>query len=165
MWRFTRLHVGVGRSPRLLGIPAGTARRSGSIWPVRGRPGSRHRVRGVFADGMTFAHLIEALDGVLRRLGGTPRSWRTDRMATVVYPGTDRLRPEAAAAAKHYGVTIAVCPPLRPQRKGVVEKAIDYVTQSWWRSAPVDAGGGAGRPGPLDGRCFGPSSAWAQHGR
>jgi transposase len=95
------------------------------------------RVRGVFADGMTFAHLIEALDGVLRRLGGTTKSWRTDRMATVVYPGTDRLRPEAAAAAKHYGVTVVVCPANRPQRKGVVEKAIDYVTQSWWRAAPV----------------------------
>ncbi len=95
------------------------------------------RVRGVFADGMTFVHLIEALDGVLRRLGGTTRSWRTDRMATFVYPGTDRLRPEAAAAAKHYGVTVAVCPANRPQRKGVVEKAIDYVTQSWWRAAPV----------------------------
>jgi transposase len=74
------------------------------------------RVRGVFADGQTFAHLIEALDGILRRLGGTARSWRTDRMATVVYPGTDRLRPEGAAAAKHYGVTVAVCPANRPQR-------------------------------------------------
>jgi hypothetical protein len=74
---------------------------------------------------------------VLRRLGGTTKSWRTDRMATVVYSGTDRLRPEAAAAAKHYGVTVAVCPANRPQRKGVVEKAIDYVTQSWWRAAPV----------------------------
>lgn len=95
------------------------------------------RLRGVFCDGQTFAHLVEALDGVLRRLGGTARSWRTDRMATVVYPGTDRLRPEAAAAAKHYGVRVAVCPANRPQRKGVVEKAIQYVTQSWWRSAPV----------------------------
>ena len=64
------------------------------------------------------------MDDVLRRLGGTGKSWRTDRMATVVYPGTDRLRPEAAAAAKHYGVTVAVCPANRPQRKGVVEKAI-----------------------------------------
>ncbi len=95
------------------------------------------RVRGVFADGQTFAHLIEAVDGVLRRFGGTAQSWRTDRMATVVYAGTDRLRPEAAAAAKHYGVTVAVCPANRPQRKGVVEKAIQYVTQSWWRAAPV----------------------------
>ena len=39
--------------------------------------------------------------------------------------------------AKHYGVRITVCPANRPQRKGVVEKAIQYVTQSWWRSAPV----------------------------
>ena len=30
-----------------------------------------------------------------------------------------------------------MCPANRPQRKGVVEKAIQYVTQSWWRSAPV----------------------------
>ena len=60
-------------------------------------------------------------------------------MATIVYPGSDRLRPEAAAMAKHYGVQITVCPANRPQRKGVVEKAIQYVTQSWWRSAPVSS--------------------------
>jgi transposase len=95
------------------------------------------RLRVCFSEGESFPHLAEALDGVLRRLGGTARSWRTDRMATVVYPGTDRLRPEAAAMAKHYGVQVAVCPANRPQRKGVVEKGIQYVTQSWWRAAPV----------------------------
>jgi transposase len=95
------------------------------------------RLRGAFSEGESFPHLAEALDGVLRRLGGTARSWRTDRMATFVYPGTDRLRPEAAALAKHYGVTVAICPERRPQRKGVVERAIEYLTQSWWRSAPV----------------------------
>ncbi len=94
------------------------------------------RLRGVFADGESFPHLVEALDGVLRRLGGTAR-WRTDRMATVVCPGSDRLRPQAAAAAEHYGVTVAVCPANRPQRKGVVEAGIRYLTRSWWRSAPV----------------------------
>jgi hypothetical protein len=95
------------------------------------------RLRGYFSEGESFPHLAEALDGVLRRQGGTTRSWRTDRMATFVDPGSDRLRPEAAAMAKHYGVQVAVCPPRRPQRKGVVEKGIDYLTQSWWRSAPV----------------------------
>ena len=95
------------------------------------------RLRGCFSEGESFPYLAEALDGVLRRLGGTARSWRTDRMATFVYPGTDRLRPEAAALAKHYGIQVTVCPANRPQRKGVVEKAIQYVTQSWWRSAPV----------------------------
>jgi transposase len=95
------------------------------------------KLRGAFSEGESFPYLAEALDGVLRRLGASARSWRTDRMSTVVYPGSDRLRPEAAAMAKHYGVQITVCPANRPQRKGVVEKAIQYVTQSWWRSAPV----------------------------
>jgi hypothetical protein len=38
---------------------------------------------------MTFAHLVEAIDGVLRRLGGMWRAGRTDRMATVVDPESD----------------------------------------------------------------------------
>jgi transposase len=58
-------------------------------------------------------------------------------MATLVEPGSDRLRPEAAELAKHYGVTVTVCPPPRAQRKGVVEAAIRYLARSWWRSARV----------------------------
>lgn len=74
---------------------------------------------------------------MLVALGGTPRVWRTDRMATIVTPGTDRLTVDAAQAAKHYGVEIAVCLPRRAQRKGVVEAAIKYLTRSWWRTAAV----------------------------
>ena len=62
------------------------------------------RCRGVFCEGQTGPHVIESLDGVLRRLGGTTRRWRTDHMAGVVYPGTDRLLAEFVACAKHYGV-------------------------------------------------------------
>jgi transposase len=95
------------------------------------------RIRAVLSDGVDFAHLVSALDGVLRRLGGTTRCWRTDRMATLVEPGTDRLRSEASELAKHYGVTVAICPPRRAQRKGVVEAAIRYLGRSWWRTARV----------------------------
>jgi transposase len=95
------------------------------------------RIRAVLSDGTGFAHLAASLEGVLRRLGGTTRSLRTDRMATLVVPGTDRLRTEAAELAKHYGVTVAVCPPRRAQRKGVVEASIRYVGRSWWRTARV----------------------------
>lgn len=101
------------------------------------------RLRAVIREGMTFAHLVEAIDGVLRQLGGTSRAWRTDRMATVVAPGSDRLTAPFAQVAKHYDVEVWVCPPRRPQRKGVVEAAIKYVTRSWWRSAPVAALGPA----------------------
>ncbi|MGH2976467.1 MAG: Mu transposase domain-containing protein [Solirubrobacterales bacterium] len=95
------------------------------------------RLRGVFSEGQSFAHLAAALDCVLRRLGGTAKAWRTDRMATFVHPGTERLRPEAAALAKHYGAQVAICPAYRPQRKGVVESGIGYLAKSWWRAAPV----------------------------
>ena len=95
------------------------------------------RCRAVICEEMTFAHLVDAIDGVLRRLGGTARAWRTDRMAAVVAPGTDRITAAFAQVAKHYGVEVWVCPPRRPQRKGVVEAAIKYLTRSWWRSAPV----------------------------
>jgi 4-amino-4-deoxy-L-arabinose transferase-like glycosyltransferase len=57
------------------------------------------RCRAVISEGMTFAHLVDAIDGVLRRLGGTARAWRTDRMATVVIPGSDRITAQFAQAA------------------------------------------------------------------
>jgi transposase len=95
------------------------------------------RFRGVFCEQMTFGHLAEAMHRVLVALGGTPQVWRTDRMATIVTPGTDRLTVDAVQAAKHYGVEIAVCPPRRAQRKGVAEGAIKYTTNSWWRSAQI----------------------------
>ncbi len=95
------------------------------------------RVRAVFSEGESFPELAAALDGVLRRLGGTAKSWRVDRMASLVDPGSGRLRAEAAELAKHYGVTVAVCPAYRPQRKGVVEAAVRYVRRSWWRTARV----------------------------
>jgi len=99
--------------------------------------------RGVLAEAETAAHLIEALDALLRRLGGTPRRWRTDRMAGAVDTDTGRLLPIFAATAKHYGVHVDVCPPNRPKRKGVVEAANDYLAQSWWRTAAVGSSGEA----------------------
>jgi transposase len=109
------------------------------------------RFRGVLCEQMTFGHLAGAVHDVLVKLGGTPRVWRTDRMATIVIPGTDRLTVEATQLAKHYGVEIAVCPPRRAQRKGVVEAAVKYTTRSWWRTARVGTLGDAQRD--FDGWC------------
>ncbi len=93
------------------------------------------RFRAVVCEQMTFGHLAGALHEVLTGLGGTPRVWRVDRMATAVVPGTDRLNPEFAQLAKHYGAQVAVCPAHRPQRKGVVEAAIKFIGRRWWRTA------------------------------
>jgi Mu transposase, C-terminal domain len=88
----------------------------------------------MFADSEDQPHLIEAIDGVLRRLGGTARRWRVDRMATVVDPGSGRLQPSFVPVAKHYAVSVVPCPPRRGNRKGSVEKSIHFATQRFWRT-------------------------------
>src|SRR5215210_5008549 len=95
------------------------------------------RFRAVLCEQMTFGHLAGALHEILTGLGGTARVWRVDRMATAVIPGTDRLNAQFAQLAKHYGVDVAICPPHRPQRKGVVEAAIRFIGGRWWRTAQV----------------------------
>jgi transposase len=92
------------------------------------------KTRGWLSYSEDQPHLVEGIDEVLRRLGGTPRAWRVDRMATVINPTTGRLQTSFAPVAKHYGVTVVPCPPRRPNRKGVVEKQIDFLSQRWWRT-------------------------------
>ncbi|HVM15326.1 MAG TPA: hypothetical protein VM287_13495 [Egibacteraceae bacterium] len=85
------------------------------------------------------AHLIEAMDGVLRRLGGTPRRWRVDRMATVIVPGSAEVQASFAPVAKHYGAIVVPCPPRRGNRKGAVEAAVRFATGRWWRTLAADS--------------------------
>ena len=92
--------------------------------------------RGVLADAEDLPHLVEAIDAVVRRLGGVTRRWRFDRMATVCSPTSGRLTAAFAAVAKYYQVAVDVCPPRHGNRKGVVEKANHSVAQRWWRTLP-----------------------------
>jgi transposase len=95
------------------------------------------RVRGWFSEADDQAHLVVGIHEVLGRLGGTARRWRVDRMATVIKPGTSQVQRSFVPVAKHYGVGVDPCPPRHGNRKGVVEKSINYITQSWWRTARV----------------------------
>ncbi|WTX00926.1 IS21 family transposase (plasmid) [Streptomycetaceae bacterium NBC_01309] len=94
------------------------------------------RWRGVLAPTEDFPHLVQALDEVLRKLGGTARRWRFDRMATVCYPSSGQVTKPFAGVAKYYGVGVDICPPRRGNRKGVVEKANHSAAQRWWRTLP-----------------------------
>jgi transposase len=95
------------------------------------------KTRGWFSESMDQPHLIAGIHEILVRHGGTPKRWRVDRMATVIVPGTDRVQASFVPVAKHYGVGVDPCPPRRGNRKGVVEKNIDFITQRWWRTARV----------------------------
>ena len=96
------------------------------------------RWRGQLAESKDQAHTIDALDQITRALGGLTRVWRFDRMATVCHPPTGRLTASFAGVAKHYGVSVAICPPRRGNRKGVVEKANHTAAQRWWRTLGDD---------------------------
>src|SRR5450759_2465350 len=80
------------------------------------------RWRAVLAEAEDQPQLIEAIDAVVRRLGGVSHRWRFDRMTTVCYPGSGRLTASFAPVAIHYGAGVDICPGRHGNRKGVVEK-------------------------------------------
>ena len=94
------------------------------------------RWRGVLAETTDQPHVIDGLHRIAVALGGLTRTWRFDRMATVCHPGSGQLTASFAAVAKHYGVSVAICPARRGNRKGVVEKANHTAAQRWWRTLP-----------------------------
>src|SRR5680860_39610 len=96
------------------------------------------RWRAVLVESEDQPHLVDGLDRVTRALGGVSRIWRFDRMATVCHPASGRVSASFAAAAKHYGASVAICPPRRGNRKGVVEKANHVAAQRFWRTLADD---------------------------
>lgn len=96
------------------------------------------RRRGTLAPAEDQAQLIDALDKTTRKLGGLTKKWRFDRMTTVCHPESGKVTATFAAVAKHYGVQVAICPPRRGNRKGVVEKSNHTAAQRWWRTLPDD---------------------------
>jgi len=60
-------------------------------------------------------------------------------MATVCDPGSGRVTASFAGVAKHYGVSVAICPARRGNRKGVVEKVTHTAAQRWWRTLADEA--------------------------
>ena len=106
----------------------------GTAYVLLGTLPHSSRTRGGLAESLDQAHLVEAMDAVMRRLGGTARIWRTDRLATVIVPGSRDVQPSFAPVAKHYGAIVEPCPPRRGNRKGAVEAAVRYVCGRWWRT-------------------------------
>jgi transposase len=96
------------------------------------------RWRGTLAPAEDQAQLIKALDKTTRKLGGVTKKWRFDRMSTVCHPESGKVTASFAAVAKHYGIQVAICPPRRGNRKGVVEKSNHTAAQRWWRTLPDD---------------------------
>jgi transposase len=106
----------------------------GPVYGLLGTLAYSGRTREVLCSSMDQAHLVEAMDGVLRRLGGTTRVWRTDRLATVIRPGSADVQASFVPVAKHYGAIVVPCPPRRGNRKGAVECGVKFMCGRWWRT-------------------------------
>jgi transposase len=94
--------------------------------------------RGRLYEAADQAHLVDGLHQISGELGGLPNCWRFDRMSSVADHRTRSVTATFASVAKHYGITVALCPPRRGNRKGVVEKANHVAAQRWWRTLPDD---------------------------
>ncbi len=105
-----------------------------TLYVLLGTLAHSSRVRAVICESMDQAHLVDAMDRVMRKLGGTTRDWRVDRLATVITPGTRDVQPSFVPVAKHYGAVVEPCPPRRGNRKGVVESSVRFVSGRWWRT-------------------------------
>src|ERR1035437_5414758 len=107
---------------------------AGTAYVLLGTLSHSGRTRGVLAERMDQAHLVESMDAVMRRLGGTARHWRTDRLATVIVPGSADVQASFAPVARHYGAVVVPCPPGRGNRKGAVECGVKFCCGRWWRT-------------------------------
>ncbi|MHC5796141.1 IS21 family transposase [Lacisediminihabitans sp. FW035] len=90
--------------------------------------------RAVISPSMDQPHLLAAMTVLLGLLGGVTKTWRFDRMSTVLKAGTSDLTPMFAAFSKHHAVSVVACRPRSGNRKGVVEKNNHTAAQRWWRN-------------------------------
>ncbi|WP_280669279.1 MULTISPECIES: Mu transposase domain-containing protein [unclassified Kitasatospora] len=105
---------GCGRHPHLL---LGSLARSG-------------RWRGALAEDTDLPHLVEAMEHVLRRLGGTAECWWLGRTPAVYCPGSERVTPALRQVARYYGARVEFLPD--DGRLPPASEQAERATRSWW---------------------------------
>jgi len=126
------------RPPRRRGDPVGLVRTKkrplgGTAYVLLGTLPHSGRIRGCWPTHGP-AHLIEAMDKVMRRLGGTAHVWRTDRLITVIKPGTGDVQRASPPWPSTTGPLWNPAYPRRGNRKGSVESSVRFCSGRWWRT-------------------------------
>jgi hypothetical protein len=101
------------------------------------------KCRAVICEGESFPHLAEAIDGVLRRLGGSTRvADRPDGHRRAPRDGSHH-QPVRAAGEALRRAAVGLSRP-GAQGAGVSSRPpVKYIPRSWWRTPPVSSLGGA----------------------
>ncbi|WP_045299589.1 Mu transposase domain-containing protein [Saccharothrix sp. ST-888] len=95
------------------------------------------RWRGVLAENEEFPQLVEAVDRLLRQLGGSCGLWHFDRTPVVCRPANGGVTPRFADVAKYYGASVG-CPPDRGDPNDSVDEACRSAIHDWWRTVGED---------------------------
>ncbi|WP_280689355.1 IS21 family transposase [Kitasatospora sp. GAS204B] len=95
------------------------------------------RWRGALAADEELPQLVEAMEHVLRRLGGTPECWRFDRTPAVHSPSTGQLTPDFRQVARYYGVRVEYRP--RDDRPSPAYDTVEEIARNWWHAIGRDS--------------------------
>ncbi|MFI9273409.1 Mu transposase domain-containing protein [Kitasatospora sp. NPDC052896] len=95
------------------------------------------RWRAALTQGREFAHCVEAMDQVMRRLGGTGERWLFDRTAPMC-SATGRVTAAFTSVARYYGASVAIR--TRDGQQAPVDRSRHSITQRWWHSMPKGIG-------------------------
>ncbi|MEV4559515.1 IS21 family transposase [Kitasatospora sp. NPDC049285] len=88
------------------------------------------------AEDQELPNLVEAVDLVLRRLGGTAGCWRFGRTPAMWCPTTNRVTPAFRQVAGHYGARIECRLPT--DHRSHTRRTLDRALRSWWRGVTND---------------------------
>jgi transposase len=79
---------------------------------------------------LNFSTTVAALQSMFQELGGVPRKVTSDNPKVFVIKASEYepvLNPGFERFASHYGFTIEALPPADPEKKGKVERSVQYV--------------------------------------
>jgi Putative ATPase subunit of terminase (gpP-like) len=94
------------------------------------------RWRGALAENEELPHLVEAMDHVIRRLGGSTRSWQFAWTLTTACPRTNHATPGLAEIAAYYDVSVEISPQGDPRRGACT--TLHPIAHRWWSTVKQD---------------------------
>ncbi|WP_052682314.1 Mu transposase domain-containing protein [Saccharothrix sp. ST-888] len=110
--------------------PSAGEGREGRAYLLLGSLTHSGRWRGALAEDQDLPHLVEAMEHVMRRLGGTPGRWLFDRTPPMCHPGTGRVTAAFARVAEHYGARVEICP--QDHRRHLANETLGRAARHWW---------------------------------
>lgn len=97
---------------------------------------SSGRWRGALAENEELPHFVEAMEQVMRQLGGSARRWGFDPTSPVYCRRTNRVTPEFSQVAEYYGVGVEIRPQGDPGRTACA--TVRQTAHRWWSTLSED---------------------------